>query len=38
MSSQYKLGIVVGIGFGILIYFIAIWLLPVLGKLTWLYT
>jgi hypothetical protein len=38
MSAQYKIGIVVGIFIGIFIYFLTIWLLPVLGKLTWLFT
>jgi hypothetical protein len=38
MSAQYKTGIVVGIFLGIFIYFLTIWLLPVLGKLTWLFT
>jgi hypothetical protein len=38
MSTQYKSGIGLGILLGILIYFLTIWLLPVLGKLTWVFT
>jgi len=38
MSTQYKAGIGIGILLGILIYFLTIWLLPVLGKLTWVFT
>jgi hypothetical protein len=38
MSTQYKTGIGIGILLGILIYFLTIWLLPVLGKLTWVFT
>jgi hypothetical protein len=38
MSGQYKLGIFVGILLGIVIYFVTIWLLPVLGKLKWVFT
>jgi hypothetical protein len=38
MSGQYKIGIGVGILLGIFIYFLTIWLLPVLGKLTWVFT
>ena len=38
MSTQYKIGIVVGIFLGIGIYFVTIWLLPVLGKLKWVLT
>jgi hypothetical protein len=38
MSGQYKIGIVVGIFIGIVIYFVTIWLLPVLGKFKWVFT
>jgi hypothetical protein len=38
MSTQYKAGIGIGILVGILIYFLTIWLVPVLGKLTWVFT
>jgi len=38
MSTQYKAGIGIGILLGILIYFLTIWLLPILGKLTWVFT
>jgi hypothetical protein len=38
MSGQYKIGILVGIVLGIVIYFATIWLLPVLGKLKWVFT
>jgi len=38
MSGQYKTGICVGIVLGIVIYFVTIWLLPVLGKLKWVFT
>lgn len=38
MSTQYKIGIVVGIFIGIVIYFVTIWLLPVLGKFKWVFT
>jgi hypothetical protein len=38
MSTQYKTGIGIGILLGVLIYFLTIWLLPVLGKLTWVFT
>jgi len=38
MSSAYKYGIVVGVILGILAYFLTVWLLPALGKLTWLFT
>jgi hypothetical protein len=38
MSGQYKIRIFVGIVLGIVIYFVTIWLLPVLGKLKWVFT
>jgi tetrahydromethanopterin S-methyltransferase subunit G len=38
MSGQYKIGILAGIVLGIVIYFLTIWLLPVLGKLKWVFT
>jgi hypothetical protein len=38
MSGSYKIGIFVGIVLGIVIYFVTIWLLPVLGKLKWVFT
>jgi hypothetical protein len=38
MSTYYKLGIGAGVVLGILIYFVTIWLLPILGKLKWVFT
>lgn len=38
MSSAFKKGIFAGIILGIVLYFITVWALPLLGKLTWLYT
>jgi len=38
MSAYYKLGIGAGIILGIVIYFFTIWLLPILGKLKWVFT
>jgi len=35
---MFKAGFVIGIVLGVVIYFVTVWLLPVLGKLTWLYT
>jgi len=38
MSSEYKIGIFVGIILGIVVYFLVVFALPVLGKLPWLFT
>jgi hypothetical protein len=39
MSQQYKTGIAVGILVGVGVYFLLItWVLPVMSKLTWVYT
>jgi hypothetical protein len=38
MSTYYKLGIGAGIILGLVIYFVTIWLLPILGKLKWVFT
>jgi hypothetical protein len=38
MSTYYKLGIGSGIILGIVIYFVTIWLLPILGNLRWVFT
>ncbi len=38
MSKSYTLGIIVGLGLGIALYFIAVYLLPILGKSKWIWT
>ena len=38
MSSEYKKGVFVGIILGIVVYFLVVFALPILGKLTWLFT
>jgi hypothetical protein len=38
MSKQYTLGIVVGLGLGTALYFVVVYLLPILGKSKWIWT
>ena len=38
MSKNYKLGVVVGLGLGIALYFAVVYLLPILGKSKWILT
>ena len=38
MSKSYTWGIVVGLGLGIALYFIIVYLLPILGKSKWIWT
>ncbi len=38
MSKQYTLGILVGLGLGIALYFAVVYLLPILGKSKWILT
>ena len=38
MSKPYTLGIVVGLGLGTALYFIVVYLLPILGKSKWIWT
>ena len=38
MSKQYTLGVLVGLGIGISLYFAVVYLLPILGKSKWILT
>ena len=38
MNKPYTLGIIVGVGLGIALYFITVYLLPILGKSKWIWT
>jgi len=38
MSKQYTLGILVGLGLGIALYFAVVYLLPILGRSKWILT
>jgi hypothetical protein len=38
MSKSYGLGLIVGLGAGVALYFLVIYLLPTLGKTSWIWT
>ena len=38
MSKSYGLGVVVGLGAGVAMYFLVVYLLPMLGKNSWIWT
>ncbi len=38
MSNAYKLGIGVGVLLGMAAYWVIVWLLPIMGKWTWIIT
>jgi hypothetical protein len=38
MSKSYGLGVVVGLGTGVALYFLVVYLLPILGKNSWIWT
>jgi hypothetical protein len=38
MSKHYTLGVLVGLGLGIALYFAVVYLLPILGKSKWILT
>jgi hypothetical protein len=38
MSKSYRLGVIVGLGAGVALYFLVVYLLPILGKSSWIWT
>jgi hypothetical protein len=38
MNTQFALGTVVGLGIGVALYFLVVWLLPILGRTSWILT
>ena len=38
MSKSYGLGVVVGLGAGVALYFLVVYLLPLAGKSSWIWT
>ena len=38
MSKTYGFGVVIGLGVGIALYFLVVYLLPMLGKYGWIWT
>jgi len=38
MSKAFKIGICAGVPLGVALYFASVWLLPIMGKWTWIYT
>jgi hypothetical protein len=38
MSKSYGMGLIVGLGAGIALYFAVVYLLPMLGKQSWIWT
>jgi hypothetical protein len=38
MSKAYGLGMVVGVGAGVALYFLVVYLLPVMGRSSWIWT
>jgi hypothetical protein len=38
MSKQFNLGLLVGLGLGVALYFAVVYVLPILGKSKWIWT